>query len=308
MKKLMLALLAVTMLISGCSRKDGAAMKVGDVVIRKSFIDYLSKTYSDQAGGTISDEAVKKARTVAEDIATYAAIGHIMRLDIAEEYEAYLKTLEKQYGDLDKLKEERKISHELFEFINYGEVYRSKLLEVCKEENEITKEKKTEYFYAKYWRAKHLLLLTEGKSTQEKQELKEKITSLYNLVKTGADFDRLIDEYNEDPGVRSNPDGYVFTDGEMVPEFQNAVARIEAGDFNIAETSYGYHIVQRLPIDETPELFEKFFAEVEPEINQKLVDDIFTEFIKNKVSELDIQIIDYTGESQKDIIKKDDVE
>jgi len=90
----------------------------------------------------------------------------------------------------------------------------------------------------------------------------------------------------------------------MVPEFQQGVSQINIGDFNCVETSYGYHIVQRLALDETPELFEKFFAEAEEEINRTLVETIFDTFIDNKVAELNIQISDYTGESQKSVIKE----
>lgn len=305
MKKLILALLTAMLLISGCSDKDNITMKVGDVPIYESFIDYLAKTFSTQAGGTVSDAAKKQARSVAEEMATYAAIGHIMKLDIAGDYNSYLKELEKQYGNLDKMMQDKNISQQLFEFISYAQVYRTKLIQLCESENDITRDKKIEYLYANYWRAKHLLLLTEGKNADEKNALKKKITSLYNRVKSGEDFDALIEEYNEDPGVKTNPDGYVFTNGEMVSEFQNAVASIEAWDFNLATTSYGYHIVQRLPIDETPELFEKFFAEKESEINAKLVDNIFNDFIDAKVSKFDILVLDYTGESEKEIIKKD---
>lgn len=74
-------------------------------------------------------------------------------------------------------------------------------------------------------------------------------------VQNGKDFDLLIQEYSEDPGCAKNPDGYIFTDGQMIIEFENAVKSIDIGEFTTCKSDYGYHIIQRLALDEIPELF-----------------------------------------------------
>mgnify|MGYP003511529098 CR=1 FL=1 len=38
-------------------------------------------------------------------------------------------------------------------------------------------------------------------------------------AKKGEDFDKLIEKYNDDPGMVANPDGYTFTKNQMVKEF-----------------------------------------------------------------------------------------
>ena len=59
-------------------------------------------------------------------------------------------------------------------------------------------------------------------------------------------FDRLLDQYGEDPGMRSRPDGYYFLPGTMVPEFEEAAKALEQDQVSeIVETSYGYHILFR---------------------------------------------------------------
>ncbi|MDD3429833.1 MAG: peptidylprolyl isomerase [Oscillospiraceae bacterium] len=71
----------------------------------------------------------------------------------------------------------------------------------------------------------------------------------------GDDFEALITEYNEDPGMALNEenhyDGYCFTTGEMVKEFEEAAFALKDNEISgIVETSYGYHIIKRLPMDE----------------------------------------------------------
>ena len=58
-------------------------------------------------------------------------------------------------------------------------------------------------------RAKHILV--DDETTAE--EVLAKIAA-------GYDFDELVTEYGKDPGMERNKDGYVFTYGTMVPEFE----------------------------------------------------------------------------------------
>ncbi len=65
--------------------------------------------------------------------------------------------------------------------------------------------------------------------------------------RTGEDFDALIKEYNEDPGMNQIKND-LFTDGEMVSEFEDATKSIEPGEITMCKSDYGYHIIKRLPI------------------------------------------------------------
>ncbi len=138
-----------------------------------------------------------------------------------------------------------------------------------------------EYFMENYWRAKHILIQTEGMSDSEKAEAKKKAEDLLAQAKEGADFDALVAEHSEDPGSKAQPDGYVFTTGEMFQEFEDGVKNIEIGEFNLVKTIKGYHVIKRLAIDETPELYDQFYAEsgVENQIRSEAI----TNFIKEQV-------------------------
>lgn len=68
-------------------------------------------------------------------------------------------------------------------------------------------------------------------------------------VNAGEDFAALISEYGEDPGQPEA--GYYFTTGQMVQEFEDAAFALKEGAVSgIVETSYGYHIIKRLPLED----------------------------------------------------------
>jgi hypothetical protein len=60
-----------------------------------------------------------------------------------------------------------------------------------------------------------------------------------------------MDEYTEDTGYAYYPDGYIFSEGEMVEEFEDAVEALDEnyGLSDIVESSYGYHIILRIPVN-----------------------------------------------------------
>ena len=125
---------------------------------------------------------------------------------------------------------------------------------------------KEAYFNENYWRAKHVLVGTESTTEEEKKESYALAQDILKRAEAGEDFDALVAEYSEDPGSHSQPDGYVFTTGEMVIEFEEGTKNTEIGKFTLVETSYGYHVIKRLALDETPELYEEFYSSKEADI------------------------------------------
>ncbi len=294
MKKLVLGILAIAMLLTGCSNSGKVVMKVGDVEVKEEYIRYFEDAFNGQTGGTVSEAVTENAKKTAQMYAEFGALGHAMKLDVEEEYNKLIDDITSSMGSIDEIKKNLEISNELFEFVMYGDAYRNILIEQCKVDSGITDETIDAYFKDNYWRAKHLLLTTDGKTEEEQGKVKAQAEDLYRQIKNGADFDKLIDQYNEDPGVQSNPDGYVFTKDEMVKEFEEGVSGIEIGQYNLVKTSYGYHIVKRLALDETPEKYEEYKAQVTEKIEQTLISDLFNKFLEAKTKEYDIQTIDYT--------------
>lgn len=95
------------------------------------------------------------------------------------------------------------------------------------------------------YKAKRILIHNEdGDDTEANRQL---ALNILQQLWDGADFDTLMNKYSEDPGLSSNPDGYLFGEGEMVAVFENTVADLGFNEISgVVESSYGYHIILRL--------------------------------------------------------------
>ncbi|MCI8422333.1 MAG: hypothetical protein HFF50_02210 [Lawsonibacter sp.] len=111
----------------------------------------------------------------------------------------------------------------------------------------------------RYW-VKHILLSKVDTATRapleeaEIAENKAKAEEMLEQIQTAEDpvdvFNRLMREHSQDPGLATNPDGYVTAKGEMVPEFEEASLALKEGEISgIVESDLGFHIILRLPLD-----------------------------------------------------------
>ena len=129
-------------------------------------------------------------------------------------------------------------------------------------------------FDEQYLRCKHVLIKTVDDNNaplDNQDELKAKAEDVAKRAKAGEDFDTLIANYNDDPGMESNPDGYVFTEGEMVDEFyQGTKALAIDGISEPIQSTYGWHIIKRLPLRD--EDFESKKSTIEESLFSDLVD------------------------------------
>lgn len=115
---------------------------------------------------------------------------------------------------------------------------------------------------APYVTAKHILISTVDESgnalsdeevaaaQQKAQELYEELSGITDTTELLAAFDERMAAYNEDEGAAYFPDGYTFTTGEMVEEFEAAAFALEEYQVSApVKTTYGYHVLLRLPTD-----------------------------------------------------------
>lgn len=108
--------------------------------------------------------------------------------------------------------------------------------------------------------AKHILIMTIDSATEEEltgEALEEKtalaediLAQLQSAGDLNTKFDELMNEYSEDTGLPYYPEGYAFSEGEMVTEFEEAVKGLEDGQISgLVKSAYGYHIIMRIPFD-----------------------------------------------------------
>jgi foldase protein PrsA len=117
---------------------------------------------------------------------------------------------------------------------------------------------------------RHILLLTQGKSDQEKQAIRKKMEEILARARRGEDFAGLAKEYSEDPGSKNNGGLYEnFGRGQMVKPFEEAAFSVPVGQISdIVETQYGYHIIQVLDRKKESRPLEEVRPELEAQIKQ----------------------------------------
>ncbi|HRC55546.1 MAG TPA: peptidylprolyl isomerase [Kofleriaceae bacterium] len=73
------------------------------------------------------------------------------------------------------------------------------------------------------------------------QELAEKLRAAPDSI------DALVKEHSEDPGSREGNPYTVRDDGQFMPEFTKLSLRLKIKEVGIVQTSYGYHVIERVP-------------------------------------------------------------
>lgn len=73
-----------------------------------------------------------------------------------------------------------------------------------------------------------------------------KAEDVLKKAKSGSNFEALVRAHGEDPGMADSPNGYTFTKGAMVPEFEEASFKLAVGEISdLVESSYGWHIIKK---------------------------------------------------------------
>jgi len=288
MKKIIGIILLSALILSSCGKKEDIVAQVGKSEITASEVAFYLQSVKSQMEGTelSSDEdwetkeiEGKKAIELARSRSLETAIDNVLYIEVGEKMFGKLNSEEikasksikeqfkGQFGGEAGYKEFLKanaLEDGFVQMLCDSMLYSNKLSEKIEAE-EVTDEKVSAYYEENkeelsktYRRAKHVLILTKNMETgevlsQEEQDAaKLQAEMILENAKSGADFDALVSEYSQDPGSATNPDGYIFTDGEMVIEFQDGVDALGYGEFGLVKSDFGYHVLQRLEL--SPEL------------------------------------------------------
>ncbi len=306
MKKIIIMLLSACLLAS-CGGA-GSVATVGDIKITSGEFEFYLNSIKNQMKGTElqTDEdwetqeiEGKKAIDVAKQRALDIAVQNALYIETAEAAGITLSDAEKEqteatkeqivssYGGEKAYKEFLKsnnITDKFIEMMCKSTAYYQKIGDKINAETPVDATEAQKYFEenkteleAEFRKAKHILIMTvdettrQPKSEAELAEAKKLAEELLAQVKSGADFDKLMNEYSEDPGLATAPDGYVFGSGEMVSEFEQATDSVGFGEIAFCESSYGYHIIKRLPIE---------YADVSDRLTSKIMGERIDEQVK----------------------------
>lgn len=306
MKKLLIVLSIISsLLLSSCGANYAA--RAGDWEITAGEINFYLSSIKSQMSGTelASDEdwqtqeiegmkaidfAKERALEAAAENVAYVEIADFLDVELTDAEEQQVDTIKNslvsQYGGASGYRsflKSQKIDDDFIEMLCESMIFSEKLTELAIKNKPITEEEKTAEAEALAssgnYKAKHILIATIDTQTRQplpddkKAEAKKKADELYARVLAGEDFDTLMNEYSEDPGLATSPDGYVFSSGEMVPEFENCVVSLEFNELGFVESDFGYHIIKRLPLEKT-DLADK----VESSIKSKKLSDAMAEW------------------------------
>jgi foldase protein PrsA len=181
--------------------------------------------------------------------------------DTLREIDDEVSALEKQYGGkegLDKALREQGFSYDEYKNQFYNEVKKQQVIlhyfGPDSEVNPTDRDEMRKYYNEYYTKVKHIFLSTKDSDTndfsvEEKKKVGETAQRIYDRIKAGEDYDKLLEEFNQDSGMTSNPDGYIFSvdeDNTTFPKaFSNAAFEMEFGEVRIVQTNMGYHIMKR---------------------------------------------------------------
>lgn len=256
------------------------------VVTEEEYNDYIKFYKAEDEGKTLTQEEIQNKAVKA--IIEYNVIkdvaykhGIILGSKFNEKYTNIISFLKLQHGEGEGLKkafEESGFTEKMYqrymqEEYLLSELATSKALMGTDEEVKLFYEQNPGMFNIDGVQAQHILIGTTDENNQPITDkatldaIEAKVKDIHKRAVSGEDFNDLIIEFNEDPGMETNPEGYVFTKGEMVAEFEKAAYALADGEISApVRTEYGWHIikkigtVKKLPL--TPELHQQIAEEL----------------------------------------------
>lgn len=299
------AVIAGALLLTGCGANNGGGseqkaeqtipadnvvMTVGTENVTGGIFTLFFNSYNGQLNDAprAKDMALEEAEMGFKRIAVAKAMGIELDDEAQKGMEDDKNQIKESYGDnYEPFLEDNGLTEADVDVIISMGYYTSALKDKL-ESGELTDDEKRDYFKNHYLRAKHVLISIDDDT--DDAAAKAKAEEVLAKAQAGENFDELVKEYGEDPGMEGNPDGYVFTDGTMVQEFEDGTKSIQPGEFTLVKTSYGYHVIQRLDLEESPDYFEEAYSSVKDDIDSVAENGLFEEQLEKWVAEYNITV------------------
>ncbi|MEK7084086.1 MAG: peptidylprolyl isomerase [Patescibacteria group bacterium] len=191
--------------------------EIANQVMSRLFIQRLVEKYAKEYGVTVTEEDVEKAR---ENLVKPFGSEEAARKDLLEQYGWTLE----RYMD---------------------EIVRPLLLEQKVQEAFAgSSDEENKSYEGEEFRARHILFRADDDA--KKASVRKQAEAVLKRLQKGEDFAVLAKEFGSDATKDAGGDLGWFGAGVMVPEFEQAVKSLDAGELSgeLVETQYGYHIVK----------------------------------------------------------------
>ena len=163
------------------------------------------------------------------------------------------------------------------------------------------------YYEDNYITAKHIPITTvdpaSGETKRTDEEANKEAQSILDRINAGEDFDTLMNQYSEDTGLSNNPNGYTFTEGQMVTEFYDGAKALAEDEVSeLVKSSYGYHIIKRVKLDDSQ--LDNFKSDIVSAISGSM-DELLQQWIDEAQVETTDLYSSITYENVYDYLPKD---
>ena len=344
------ALAACIVFTAGCSATvatiNGTAVKQDEV---EAYVNFLLIQDPETSANLTDDERIDLEINIIDSLLVvklleqYAADNDISVLQ--EEIDIQMEGVIASYESEDEFENDLKNKNVDRKFLEYelqNQILRNKIYTEATVGVIVTEEQIEEYYNENREtmfkipariRVSHILSMfpwIEDQSIEEndgdKEKTKDKIEFVEEKIEDGAEFGDMAREYSDDTGTSVDGGDLGFiTEGQMVPEFEEAAFSLEIGETSaIVETMFGYHIIK---VFDREEESIQGFEEVKENISAYLVNQKKTEkweeFIMELIEDADIQYLtenkgnlndidgeteDESGEEDSGILDDEDIE
>ena len=117
------------------------------------------------------------------------------------------------------------------------------------------------------------------------KETADSVISALQAQPTMEQFTNILALLGTDPGMTANPNGYLFTAGEMVKEFEDGTRALEIGAFSPepVASSFGFHVILRLDPLDHPDLVKEY--------QDKVMNDLVDQWIAASTVQMDEAVV-----------------
>lgn len=237
-------------------KDENIIAQIGNTKISEAYFDFLSNSAKESYPDSSNEEIAQMCFEHFKSVAFVEQYLTEQKIELSRDYldidniENTFKLYETVYGlSIEEILSELNMTSYLFAKNYVYNIFWSNLAFDEALSSQAIDKALEEFEKENYVRAKHILITFDSEEeTEEARVIAEQI--LAKVKENSKAFDEFVELYGEDPGMESYPGGYYFTTGEMVEPFEKATFALKEGEISdIVETSYGYHIIKRLPME-----------------------------------------------------------